>query len=543
MGTSLKRKSKRQPVRQRHKVAKKVAEHNRKSKKAAKNDPTWKSRVKKDIGIPSSFPYKSRLLGQIVERKRADVEARRGSKNSAPAENEELNVDEDLDDEMEAYDQGEASDDQGDDSDSATGPVSIADFAASIAERSARYRQEKQSAVDDANGDDTNEGDLMNDHESGHESDASHDPDEWAGFDESHSSALKKETSRKMFDKDFKNVVEKSDVVLFVLDARDPEGTRSREVEKLVLGAAGGDKRLLLVINKVDLVPSDVVRDWTTHLGQSFPTIPIRASRAPAAGAPRDAMHATAAGLLKSIKAYASKSSLRRAITVGVVGYPNVGKSSIINALLSAAKHSRTEPCPTGAEAGVTRSIKELKLDSKVKLVDSPGIVFPGASSADIARMAQLVLLNAIPSQQIIDPLPAVTSILALAASNDEIMQGIISLYDLPALVPNSSSNFTAPDPHDFLIHVARKRGRIRRGGIPDVESAARAILSDWRDGRLRWYQPAPRNVTDVAAGATSNGAGEGSTSMHNSQPDIVYAWAQEFDLDGLLSSVDMRDV
>ncbi len=64
------------------------------------------------------------------------------------------------------------------------------------------------------------------------------------------------ESSRKAFDKIFKQVLDAADVILYVLDARDPDGTRSREVERQIMSAASGEKRLILVLNKIDLVPS-----------------------------------------------------------------------------------------------------------------------------------------------------------------------------------------------------------------------------------------------------------------------------------------------
>jgi len=62
-------------------------------------------------------------------------------------------------------------------------------------------------------------------------------------------------SSRKAYDKVFKQVVDQADVVLYVVDARDPESTRSREVERMVMAAASGGKRLMLILNKVDLIP------------------------------------------------------------------------------------------------------------------------------------------------------------------------------------------------------------------------------------------------------------------------------------------------
>ncbi len=72
---------------------------------------------------------------------------------------------------------------------------------------------------------------------------------------------------------------------------------------------------------------------------------------------------------------------LKRAISVGVIGYPNVGKSSVINAApISSRQQSEPAQClvPAGAEGRVSRlAIRSVKIDSKLTLLDSPGIVFP----------------------------------------------------------------------------------------------------------------------------------------------------------------------
>lgn len=360
-------------------------------------------------------------------------------------------------------------------------------------------------------------------------------------------------TSRSAYDRVFKTVVDQADVVLYVLDARDPEGTRSRDVERSVMTAASGGKRLILILNKVDLIPPPVLRGWLAHLRRSFPTLPLRAS-GPAPNAHtfnhRDmTVQSTSAALFRALKSFAASRNLKRAISVGVIGYPNVGKSSVINALLSRLGGSRGgsshAACPAGAEAGVTTSIRSVKIDSKLTLLDSPGIVFPSTSSVAGANPstfvpknkteahAHLVLLNAIPPKNIDDPVPAVTLLLKrLSAAG--LMDKLAAVYDLPPLVTSNGDATT-----DFLVQVARKRGRLGRGGVPNISAAAMTVVTDWRDGRIQGWNEAPVLPVAAAGDKTAEAAAQKSgEEVVADQKEIVTEWAKEFKLEGLWGDV-----
>ena len=357
-------------------------------------------------------------------------------------------------------------------------------------------------------------------------------------------------SSRKTYDKVFKHVVDQADVVLYVLDARDPEGTRSREVERSIMAAASGGKRLILIVNKVDLVPPKVLHDWLVYLRRYFPTLPLRASHAAANAHTfnhRDiTVQSTSTALFKALKSYAASKQLKRAVSVGVIGYPNVGKSSVINALLSrmsgkAGGSSRA--CPAGAEAGVTTSIRSVKIDSKLTLLDSPGVVFPSSSSIQSGGLvslknasdahAHLVLLNAVPPKQIDDPIPAVSLLIRRLSASPDLMQKLTDAYDIPALMRSKVDGDVTTD---FLVQVARKRGRLGRGGIPNTNAAAMTVVTDWRDGRIQgWVEPpvlAVESSTDAVEKPIVKNAGEEDVSPDQKQ--IVTEWAAEFKLDGL---------
>ncbi|RBR17946.1 uncharacterized protein FIESC28_06233 [Fusarium coffeatum] len=526
-------KSKRTPVRLRHKIQKASVAKQKKERKLAKKNPEWRTKLKKDPGIPNLFPYKEKLLQEIEENriKKAEMAQKRkelakAAKTGTKDENAMADVEVDSADEMD--------DDEMDDDIDESNPM-----AALIASaRAAAATYDRQLAEDD---------------------DMDEDDSDDSDNDRGPEMSIGQASSRKTYDRVFKQVVEEADVVLYVLDARDPEGTRSREVERQVMAAAAGGKRLILVINKVDLIPPKVLRDWLIYLRRYFPTLPLRASGA----APnahtfnhRDlTVQSTSATLFKALKSFAASRQLKRAVSVGVIGYPNVGKSSVINALLSRMSGkggSSSKACPAGAEAGVTTSIRSVKIDSKLTLLDSPGVVFPSSSSTQSAGLvslknateahAHLVLLNAVPPKQIDDPIPAVTLLLKRLSASPDLMEKLTNVYDIPALLPNrADGDFTT----DFLVQVARKRGRLGRGGIPNLPAAAMTVVTDWRDGRIQgWVEPPVLAVESTATAAKPAIKNAGEDEVAADQKQIVTEWAAEFKLEGLWGddSADVED-
>ncbi|KAL9039661.1 MAG: hypothetical protein Q9214_004786 [Letrouitia sp. 1 TL-2023] len=497
-------KSKRTPVRLRHRIEKASAAKQRKQRKLAKKNPEWRTRLRKDPGIPNLFPYKDRILHEIEQKKRLKQEEASRRREGLKAPKSESHGADDVVVTEETLNGGDRMEKV--DMEDASNPMEA--LLASAKAQAAKYEE----VSDDDDDDDESNG--MSDVSSGDGIGPTHNHD----------------FSRRAFDQVYKTVLSSADIILYVLDARDPNGTRSREIEREIMAANSGSKRLILILNKIDLVPPSVLKAWLAYLRISFPALPLRASN-PAPNArtfdhKAFTVRGTSETLLRALKTYAHEKSLKRSTTVGILGYPNVGKSSVINALVSrlgGARRSQATACPVGAEAGVTTALREVKLDNKLKLIDSPGIVFPPSDSdgetegnraliQNKDRQNRLILLNAIPPKTITDPVPAVTLLLRRLSESESGTSNLLSVYDLPPLILGADGDVTT----DFLVQVARRRGRLGKGGVPNLSAAAMTVITDWRDGRIQGWTDAP-----TLQASSSD------------QKEIVSEWAAEFKLDG----------
>ena len=242
-----------------------------------------------------------------------------------------------------------------------------------------------------------------------------------------------------------KKVVKRADVVIEVVDARNPFGTRSRELERL---ASKLGKPLIIVINKADLVPKDVLDEWKRVLSKEYETVYISAKER--LGTRR---------LWTAIK----KVTKKKPVTIAVTGYPNVGKSTIIN-LLKGRHSAGTSPIP-----GYTKHAQIIRAATWLKVVDTPGIIpLKGSES-------ELVFKGALSPESLGDPLPTALKLIEKILAKDETI--FAKTYGVKAR-----------DPMAVLEEFAEKRKLYAKGGKLNLEEAARIIIRDWQRGKLVVY-------------------------------------------------------
>ncbi|MQM17415.1 hypothetical protein Taro_050384, partial [Colocasia esculenta] len=160
-------------------------------------------------------------------------------------------------------------------------------------------------------------------------------------------------------------VIDSSDVVVQVLDARDPQGTRCHHLEKHLMEHCRL-KHMILLLNKCDLVPAWATKAWLRLLSKEYPTLAFHASINKPFGK---------GSLLSVLRQFASLKNDNQAISVGFVGYPNVGKSSVINTL-------RTKNvCKVAPIRGETKVWQYIMLTKRIFLIDCPGVVYQNKDS------------------------------------------------------------------------------------------------------------------------------------------------------------------
>jgi nuclear GTP-binding protein len=247
-------------------------------------------------------------------------------------------------------------------------------------------------------------------------------------------------------------VIDSSTVVVEVLDARDPLGTRSRRLEAFMAKEAP-HKHLIFLLNKCDLVPRWVVEKAVRRLTRERPTLAFRASTTVAFG------HEQLIALLRQFQQLHRDQAQ---LCVGFVGYPNVGKSSVINAL------RREKVCPVAPIPGETKVWRYVTLTKKIYLIDCPGHVYPeDASDAD------RVLKSVTRSERIDGPEHYVQNIVDRVRP-----QYLQRTYGI--------EEFDGPD--DLLRKVAKRMGRLGKGGALDTREAAVQLIRDFQRGRLPWF-------------------------------------------------------
>ncbi|AMM53859.1 GTPase [Pyrococcus kukulkanii] len=247
-----------------------------------------------------------------------------------------------------------------------------------------------------------------------------------------------------------KEVINEADIVVEVVDARDPIGTRNKKLEKMIIERG---KKLLIVMNKADLVPKEWAEEYKKK--SKIPVIFISARERKGTGI-----------LRKELKKIAKEINKEK-VKVALIGYPNVGKSTIINVLKG--KHAvGTAPIP-----GYTKGKQLIRLTKRLWLLDTPGVV-------PIDDFDELVIKGGFPADKIRDPVsPALKLIRRILETRKEALTEKFGIREFK-------------NEEDILRKIGERRGLFREGGEVDIEETARWFLREWQTGRFTLFSLEP---------------------------------------------------
>ena len=255
-------------------------------------------------------------------------------------------------------------------------------------------------------------------------------------------------------EKKLKELINLVDVVIEVLDARIPESSVYPDIKKLL-----GDKPRLIVLNKADLADETKLTYWIDYY-KTQTGFPVIASCAAKSNDINTIVNKVTELAKPKIDKLVAKGLLPRPARVVVVGMPNVGKSSIINKLI---KKGKTK---VGAKAGVTRQQQWVRVNPKIDLLDTPGII--PLKQEDQLKAGKLAMVNSVSEN---------------AYENEEVAQELLNI--LKEKYPQAVKDYYKIDEDFTLEDIAQSRNWIVKNSQPDTVRTAVMVLTDFRAGRI----------------------------------------------------------
>lgn len=250
------------------------------------------------------------------------------------------------------------------------------------------------------------------------------------------------------------------DVVIEIIDARIPMASRNPILNEII-----GDKPRIIVLNKSDLADGNVNKEWVKKLNTGNQRALLVDSNNGIGT--KDVVNAAYEIMKNKLDKQVEKGRVGGSIKAMVVGIPNVGKSTFINKI--AGKHTTS----TGNKPGVTKKNQWVRLDDKIQLLDTPGVLWPKLDNELYAR--HLAYIGTI-KDEVID----------LEELSVYLVDELINNYK--EMVYNRykiSEDFTYDMSYELLEEIGRKRGCLVRGGEVDFTKVANILFEEFRSGKI----------------------------------------------------------
>lgn len=247
------------------------------------------------------------------------------------------------------------------------------------------------------------------------------------------------------------------DLVIEVVDARAPLSSRNPDIDEL-----GKNKFRIILLNKADLADPKYNALWTEYFKKKGLLVQEINSRS---GAGIKNIQALVQEACKEkIERDRKRGIVNRPVRAMVVGIPNVGKSTFINALAGKACTK------TGNKPGVTKGKQWIRLNKSLELLDTPGILWPKFED-----------------QKVGERLAAIGSINDEILHMDELAVLVLSYLqkEYPKLLEERYQIALSEDAYEMLGEICVVRRCFQKGEEPDLDRAAGMVLEDFRSGKI----------------------------------------------------------
>jgi len=247
------------------------------------------------------------------------------------------------------------------------------------------------------------------------------------------------------------------DLVIELVDARIPMSSRNPDIDEL-----GKNKARLILLNKADLAEEKQNDAWVEYFkSKGFSVVKVNSKKG---GGIKSIQGVIQEACKEKIERDRKRGILNRPVRAMVVGIPNVGKSTFINALAGKAC------AKTGNKPGVTKGKQWIRLNKNVELLDTPGILWPKFEDQIVGL--RLAFIGSIKDE--------ILNTEELAA---EMIQFMKKYYE--GVLAEKYAIIEMDDPYQCLADIAKSRHCLLRGNELDTAKAATLLIDDFRDGRL----------------------------------------------------------
>lgn len=256
--------------------------------------------------------------------------------------------------------------------------------------------------------------------------------------------------------REIKEKIDLIDIVFEVVDARIPYSSKNKEIEEMTKG-----KPRVIVMTKIDLCDSGKTNKWIKYYeDKDYIVIPIDLINNPNTKIIFDKIKPLVDEINSKRK---SKGLKERKARILIMGVPNVGKSTLINRLVG------RKATNVGNRPGVTKNLEWIRINEKVELLDTPGILWPKLDEEEVAY--NLASMTAI-KEEVLD--------------SEDIAIYIIKklLSDYPDNIINRYSLTKTEDIVDILDEIGKKIGAFRNSET-DYDRVYKRVIKDLQDGYL----------------------------------------------------------